>query len=219
MSPEAGSMLLNEVAPRIKAVTAHFKFVGSDDQEEVAQDTVAMAARMLHNTEVNRKKVTPGNIAYYALQHAKSGRRSVGYSNADALATATQLNGRSRVKSLEHPISLADETHEEFAFEELFESEQEDPSQLAARKLDWEAFLARQTDKARAIIQCMAEGKSLKSLADRFRLSDAGIGYYKAQLAQAIKEFMGEDVLTMIVKEPNWKSGLRAMREKQVQSC
>jgi hypothetical protein len=66
MSPEAGSMLLNEVAPRIRSVTAHFKFVGSEDQEEVAQDAIALAAKLLHNTEINHKQVTAGNIAYYS---------------------------------------------------------------------------------------------------------------------------------------------------------
>ena len=32
----------------------------------------------------------------------------------------------------------------------------------------------------------------------------------------AIQEFMGTDVLTLIVKQPAWKSNLVAMRERQV---
>jgi hypothetical protein len=78
--------------PRIKAVTSHFKVVGSEDHEEVAQDAIALAAKMLHNTEVHQKTVTAGNIAYCSIQQAKSGRGSVEYSNADAPATATQVS-------------------------------------------------------------------------------------------------------------------------------
>jgi hypothetical protein len=44
----------------------------------------------------------------------------------------------------------------------------------------------------------------------------ATIGYHKERLARSIKEFMGEDVLALVVKEPEWKSQLIAMREKHV---
>jgi DNA-binding NarL/FixJ family response regulator len=215
MSPEAGCLLLKEVAPRIASAARHcVSFVGAEDAQEIVQDTIAMAAKIVHNAEANQKNISPGNAAYYALQHAKSGRRSVGYSNADALATATRLNGKSKVRSIHDPIPVPDETNEEFAFQELFESEQEDPSQTAARKIDWEVFMSRQTDKARAIIQCVAEGGSLKSLAAKFQLSQSTILYHKERLAKSIKEFMGEDVLALVVKQPEWKSNLRAMREK-----
>jgi hypothetical protein len=219
MSPEAGSMLLNEVAPRIRSAAQHcIKFVGAEDAQEIAQDTIAMAAKIVHNAEANKKKISPGNAAYYALQHAKSGRRAAGYSNADVLATATQLNGKSKVRSLHQPIPMMDETNDEFQFVGLFEGDQEDPSQQAARKLDWEVFMSRQTDKAKAIIMCMAEGGSLKSLAVRFHLCPATIGYHKERLAQAIREFMGVDILAVVVKEPEWKSQLIAMREKHIRT-
>jgi DNA-binding NarL/FixJ family response regulator len=215
MSPESGCLLLNEVAPRIASAARHcVRFVGAEDHQEVTQDAIAMAAKIVHNAEINHKKVTAGNVAYYALQHAKSGRRSVGHSSADVLGTATQLNGRSRVWSLEHPIPVADETHEEFAFAEMFESDQDDPSTLTARKLDWQSFMATQGDRAKAVIECMAEGRSLKSAADKLRLSPATMLYHKERLAKSIKEFMGEDVLAQAVKLPAWKTNLVAMREK-----
>ena len=183
----------------------------------MAQDGIALAARMLHNTEINGKKVTAGNIAYYALQHAKSGRRSVGFSNADALATATQLNHKSTVRSMQQPMPTADET-EEYAFQELFEIEQEDPSQSAARKLDWEMFMSMQTDRARAILICMAEGSSLDSVAVHFHVEPSAIYEQKNRLAKSIKDFMGEDVLALVIKQPEWKSNLRAMREKHTRT-
>ena len=183
----------------------------------MAQDAIALAARMLHNTEINGKKVTAGNIAYYALQHAKPGRRSVGFSNADALATATQLNHRSTVRSMQQPLLSTDET-EEYAFQELFEIEQEDPSQSAARKLDWEMFMSMQTDRAKAILISIAEGNSIQSVAVTFHVEPSAIYEQKNRLGKSIKEFMGEDVLALVIKQPEWKSNLRAMREKHVRT-
>jgi len=39
---------------------------------------------------------------------------------------------------------------------------------------------------------------------------------YKRKLAQAVKEFMGEDVLALVAQVPAWKSNLVALRERQV---
>ena len=215
MSPNAGNILLNEVAPRLHTtVRRQVPAVGCEDAQELTQDAVALAARLLHQAEANGKSVTAGNIAYYALQHAKSGRRSVGYSNADVLGTATQLNGRSLVKSLHAPVPLPEDAEADFL--DLFESEPEDPSCLAARKLDWAAFLATVEERARAILLCVAEGGSLRSVAIRWGVSDSTMQGYKRKLAAAIREFMGADVLTLIVKQPAWKSNLVALRERQV---
>ena len=74
--------------------------------------------------------------------------------------------------------------------------------------------MSGQTDKAKAIIQCVAEGGTLKSVAVRFRLSQATILYHKERLAKSIRDYMGEDILALVVKQPEWKSNLRAMREK-----
>lgn len=88
MSPQSGYLLVHEIVPRIEAVVARSeKLVGCEDVEEVTQDAVAMAAKMLDSVERSGKKVTVGNIAHYALQHIKSGRRSVGNSVVDVLAT------------------------------------------------------------------------------------------------------------------------------------
>ena len=78
MSPQARYLLINEIIPRIEAVIPRsVKLVGFEDVEEVTQDAIAIAAKMLDNVEREGKKVTVGNIAYYCLQHINSGRRSV----------------------------------------------------------------------------------------------------------------------------------------------
>ena len=62
----------------------------------------------------------------------------------------------------------------------------------------------------------MAEGGSLRSVAIRWGVSDSAVQGYKRKLAQAVKEFMGADVLALVTQVPAWKSNLVAMRERQV---
>ena len=117
-------------------------------------------------------------------------------------------------------MPVGGEAHEKFAFLELFDSAQEDPSTLTARKLDWESFLATQCDKAIAIVQCMAEGGTLTSLAAQLGIHPTTVAYHKERLSRAIKEFMGEDVLALAIKQPEWRNNLVAAREKHsARSC
>ena len=64
MSPAAGDLLVEQIAPRLRsAIPKCVNMVGAEDAEELVQDAIAMAARMLHNVESAGKKVTAGNIA------------------------------------------------------------------------------------------------------------------------------------------------------------
>jgi hypothetical protein len=98
MSPQAGFILQDQIVPRLNsAIPRTASMIGSEDAQELVQDSIALAARMLHNTEQAGKTVTPGNIAYYTIQHIKSGRRSTGSSVVDVLGSGTQLNGNTRL--------------------------------------------------------------------------------------------------------------------------
>ena len=77
MSPQAGELLIEQIAPRLRATIPRVvKPVGAEDSEELVQDAITVAAQMLQRVEACGKQVTPGNIAYYVLLHMKSGRRS-----------------------------------------------------------------------------------------------------------------------------------------------
>ena len=213
MSPHASWLLVNEIIPRItSAVPRTVKTVGAEDHEELIQDATALAARMLNNVDLKGKKVTRGNIAYYAIQHLKSGRRSVGHSNADVLGSATQLNGRSHVSSFDAPVM--EEESDEFTMDDVFCSEQEDPSIAAARKIDWEEFIGTQDECSRAIVIAIAEGEPVGRLSVKFRLSPSSLQNRKQKLALAVLEFMGVDVLTESTRQPSWRNGIVASREK-----
>ena len=84
MSPQSGWILQEEIVPRLRsAIPRNVNQIGSEDAEELIQDSIVMAAKLLDNAERANKTVTPGNIAYYTILHMKSGRRSSGSSYSD----------------------------------------------------------------------------------------------------------------------------------------
>ena len=86
MSPQTGEMLVNEVVPRLRVLIPHsVSQVGHEDYEELVQDSTVMAVKMLNSAERRGKKVSAGNIAYYTVLHARSGRRSYAAGSPDVL--------------------------------------------------------------------------------------------------------------------------------------
>ena len=51
MSPRAGFVLMEKIAPRLRAAVPHLRPVGSDDAEELLQDAIVAAAQMLDRLE------------------------------------------------------------------------------------------------------------------------------------------------------------------------
>ena len=97
--------------------------------------------------------MTPGNVAYYALLHARAGRRSHSAGRSDVMGTRTQIVGNSRVTSLEAPLAPDDEFPDDTcSLGDVLASEAEDPSETAARNLDWQAFVATLDTRTRAIL-------------------------------------------------------------------
>ena len=205
-----------QVVPRLRsAIPRAVRCVGAEDPEELIQDGTAIAAKMLHNAEAAGKKVTPGNIAYYTIQHLKSGRRSTGSSVVDVLGTGTQLNGSTRLTSLEEPAAMDTETGGEiFLFHDVLSNDREDPATAAARKLDWQMFCSRQPERNLAILNQVAAGEPLTAVADRYGISRSSIQANKHRLAQEIKEFMGPDILKESLQLPGWKHNLMVGRER-----
>ena len=213
MSPHAGEMLLNEVSPRIRSAVPHaVRQVGCEDAAELVQDTIAIAAKLYDNAEKAGKVVTPGNITFYAIQHAKMGRRSYGQSKTCPLHPCCQLNGRADLNSFDEPAS-SEEGFEELTIADVFSSDSEDPATKAARKLDWEAFSATLTERAKAVIEMLVEGGCIREVAVRFSVSDSTMQNTKNQLKAKMIEFFGVDILAEIARLPAWKDNLVASRE------
>lgn len=216
MSPQAGFVLQDQVVPRLRsAIPTVAHCVGAEDAQELIQDSIALAAKLMHSVEQAGKQVTPGNIAYYTIQHIKSGRRSTGSSAVDVHGSATQLSGKTRLSSLDEVVASNEECGGEiFTFNDVLSNDQEDPGTKAARKMDWETFMSSLSGRDQAIIQFMIEGTTGSVMARKLKVCDSTISNCKRGLAVKIQEFMGADILIEVRRSPRWKQDLQAARER-----
>jgi hypothetical protein len=214
MSPQDECLLLHDVVPRLRsAIRIAVSHVGSEDDAELLQDGTAMAAKILSNATRKGKRVTAGNVAFYTLQHLKSGRRTVGGSNSDVLGAATQLNGRSTVNSIHEEVAMFRETDETVAVSELMSRDEEDPSTKATRKLDWQQFYQTQDRNGRQLLNCIAEGQSPREIAGQLKLNRLAVRRRTNQLRTALKSFFGDGVIAEVCRSPQWFNDLRAVKE------
>ncbi len=216
MSPRSGWLLVNEILPRLRsAVPLVARGVGAEDPEELIGDATLHAARILHSAEARGKTITAGNVAYYAIEHTRSGRRSCGNSASDVHAAATQLKGRSRLDSLEQVVASNEECGGEiWELHDVLSRDEEDPGTKAARKMDWSEFASALTERERAVINCIVEGRSLRDAAKSFRVCDSTMQGDKRKLAVKIQNYMGSDILVQIKKLPRWKDDIMTSRER-----
>ena len=216
MSSHADKMLTDEIVPRLRNTISHqVSFVGAEDAEEVLQDATLMAARILARAQANGKTVTAGNVAFYALLHARCGRRSHSAGRSDVMGTRTQIVGNSRVTSLEGPLAPDDEFPDDtFTLGDVLASEAEDPSETAARNLDWQACVATLDVRTRAILSCLAREVPLQTVADAHAVSRTTVQTWRQALPQAVRSFMGEDLLHWLQQAPAWQESLRAFHEQ-----
>ena len=216
MSPQAGWILQEEVVPRLRsAIPRCVHCVGAEDHEELIQDATAIAAKLLHSVELAGKQVTPGNIAYYAIQHSKSGRRSTGSSRVDVMATGTQLNGSSRLHSLNEVVSESEAGNEIFELQDVISNDHEDPATVAARKMDWDSFLAQLSQIEQLVVAFLCAGKTLRDAARKVGVCDSTMQTYRRKIAVKLLEFMGIEILRDLAHVPHWRIGLDCERESQ----
>src|ERR1017187_4152947 len=132
MSPHAGFLLQDQIVPRLISAIPHaVSFIGSEDAQELVQDGTLIAAKMIHNAEQAGKKVvrnpgagrrsarrirtiSAGNVAFYTIQKLKCGRRSSGSRTVDVYGSGTQINGTTRLTSLDEagPVTGLDDVGE-----------------------------------------------------------------------------------------------------------
>ena len=214
MSSIADKVLVDEIVPRLRhLIPHHVAFVGAEDAEEVLQDATLMAARILARARANGKAVTPGNVAYYTMLHIRCGRRSHSAGRSDVMGTRTQIVGHSRLQSMEAPLAPDDDFPDDtFTLGDVLASEAEDPSETAARNLDWQAFLATLDDRTRAILNCLAHELPLQTVADEHDVSRTTVQTWRKTLPQAVRSFMGEELLHWLQQAPAWQENLRSFR-------
>jgi hypothetical protein len=214
MTVEAGRLLVEEIAPRLKTATAYIKPVGCEDREELYQDGLCMAAHLLEAVESQGKKVTPGNIAFYTILHLKSGRRSHSAARSDVMGSGTQLDGKSSVLSFEAEIGYDPETQESICLGELLAGTQDDPSMTAGRNLDWEKFISSHDYRYGVILKDFVEGRTVMDRAKENGEKYSQVRKLKEKMEQELREFMGAEAMADAGRVPKWKGDVMAGREK-----
>ncbi len=169
---------------------------------ELVQDGTAIAAKMLHSAEAQGKQVSAGNIAYYAVQHLKSGRRSTGCHKTDPLHAAAQLSGRSRIHSLDEAVSGEEGSEEALTLGEMLAGRADDPAVDAGRRLDWAQLVAQLDRVTRAILVAFANGQELTLLVPGLGRSRSTLQTHKQRLARLIRESLGADILRQVQELP-----------------
>ena len=147
MSPMLNEMLVNEVVPRLNHAVRTIPKVGHEDDEEIIQDATLMAARMMNSAEKAGQRFTGGNMAWYAAKASRSGRRSYYTGRSDVMSPGCQIDGKARHECLDQEIEMEfgdiGTLHDVIA-SHPYQGHEPDPSEEAARNLDWEALLASQ---------------------------------------------------------------------------
>ncbi|MEN9576919.1 MAG: hypothetical protein RL514_4774 [Verrucomicrobiota bacterium] len=95
----------------------------------------------------------------------------------------------------------------------MLTSEAEDPSETAARNLDWQAFVATLDARTLAILSCLARKVPLQTVADAHAVSRTTVQTWRQALPQAVRAFMDEELLHWLQQAPAWQEGLRSFRE------
>lgn len=216
MSPEAGKLLLERIVPIISSmVPVKVRTVGSEDYQELIQDCTVSAANMIHAAESAGKRLIPQSIAYYAIQRAKTGRRSMYAGRADAMAPSTSLDGNAYVESMDQP--LHDELSEDgnFTLHDVLATPSDDTAHRAGRSCDWSEFTRHCDDREQAILRAIAEGRKLNKLARRLKVSAPRVSQMQKQIGARLHELWGPEALLNATAEPKWHLGMRAHHERR----
>ena len=212
-------MLVTEVVPRLRNAARTIPKIGPEDDEEIVQDCTLMAARMMDSAEKVGQKFTAGNMAYYAAKAARSGRRSYYTGRCDAMSPGCQIDGNARYVGLDDEIEF--ETGETGTLHDViatygYQGSEPDPSEEAARNLDWESFLAAHPPRHRIAVTVLVEGGTMREAGQRCRLKDSAAMNLKRRIAADLVEFFGEDVIRRLLDgiRPGWEDDLRMTRER-----
>ena len=214
MSPQAGTVLLEQIAPRLKSAVRYIKPVGAEDKDELYQDGLCMAAHLLDANERNGKQVPPSSVAYYTILHLKSGRRSHSAARTDVMGSGTQLDGKTCVLSMETEVGWDPEMNEAIRLGEFLACNQDDPSVRAARNLDWDDFTNSHDYRYGVLLTDMAEGKDVLARSKEWGQKYSQVRSMKEKMEMALREHMGPEAVSDAVRRPAWVGDLHAERER-----
>jgi DNA-directed RNA polymerase specialized sigma24 family protein len=221
MSPRNDEKLLNDVIPRLRKAVHTIRKVGCEDDEELVQDTTLMAARLMDSAENAGHPITAGNASFYAVKAARSGRRSYYSGRSDAYSAGCQLDGNAIHEHLDDEVEF--ESGDYGTLHDIISpfdpnTHEADPSEEAARNLDWQAYLASHPPRHRTAILVLVDGGTMREAGLRCGLKDAAASKLKRRIAADLIAYFGEEVIRRLIdgRRPGWESDLRMTRERHL---
>ena len=212
MSPAAALILEMQISPIIRStIPRKAKPVGSEDYQELIQDTLASAAAMIEAMEKSGRELIPNSIAYYSIQRTKCGRRSYGDNRTDVMNPGYQMDNEGSVCSMQSPVGGEDE---DCTVGDMIAAKTEDIAAKVLRQIDWDEFIQTIDARKRRIVESLMLGLGTGDIARLFKVSSARIVQLKREIANDIKEYMGEAVLNDAGSESVWQRDIRCLRER-----
>jgi hypothetical protein len=182
---QQGFLRLLPIVERHAAVV--FRSLPQTQQEELIAE--ARAAAYLSYVRLRQRRKDPHRfpslLALRAAQHAWNGRRVGGHANSrDVLSQAARRKHGFAVRSLHHPA---------VDWQEFVRDDHTTPvPEQVAFRLDWPAFVARQSPRHQRLMQLLAQGHSATSVARTMDLSPGRITQLRQRWWQQWRRFIGE---------------------------
>jgi hypothetical protein len=115
---------------------------------------------------------------------------------------------------LDQPIAGEAEGDDMMCLHDVLAAHSADPSQEAAKRLDWKPLVDSLDAPARAVLLCLVEGGELTTLVSKLKRSRSALQTDKEKLARMAIEHLGADILKEVQRLPQWRDNLVASREK-----
>jgi ATP/maltotriose-dependent transcriptional regulator MalT len=177
-----------------------FRYLDPEAREEAVAETAALCWKDYVSCMRKRKRFTPGNLAYYAMLHVRSGNLFNGRLSTDAMGERARLLGRAAVESI-YVTSPADHRAKNDSWWELSDAlidrrTWETPSEAARIRVDYGAFLNGEglTEREREVFQMLAEGYRPSEIARALSVWESQVTYLKRGLGQKLERFYGDDL-------------------------
>jgi len=114
---------------------------------------------------------------------------------------------------MEQVVAEDDAGSEIFQLHDVLADDREDPGTKAARKLDWQEFMASLSKRDQGVVEGILEGHTNTTIARTLKVTTWTVNHRKERLAEMLVNFMGSEILKDIQRKPKWKNDILATRE------
>ena len=140
------------------------------------------------------------------------------------MSAGCQIDGRVRHESLDAEIEF--DIGEPGTMHDVItpfgkNDRESDPSEEAARNLDWQSFLASHPPRHRTAILVLVQGGTMCEAGKRCGIKDSAAVNLRRRIANDLIEFFGLDIIRRLLDgmRPGWESDLRMSRERHLCLC